>query len=205
MDDLGHLLEDFKRCEALYLDFDGVFTDNTSSVGWACDEWAYGCRVEKREERCVRSHTDGLGLSRLREATGIRCAVVTSQVADYVVACCDKLSLPVERVRRSMGGEGKLASGKARILARLFEEHGLNPDNVCFVGNDAPDVEALRMCGLSVAVADAEPCARWAAKHLTHRPGGRGALRDLCDLILQAKTGSLDEGDWNDDGVYRIG
>jgi len=197
---LKTVLEDFKRCEALYLDFDGVFTDNTSSVGWARDRCGDATNI--RDERCVCSHTDGLGLSRLREATGIRCAVITSQVADYVAARCDKLGLPVEKVRRSMGGEGKLASGKATILGCLFKEHGLNPDNVCFVGNDAPDVEALRMCGLSVAVADAEPVALAAAKYVTDREGGRGALRDVCDLILQAKTGAFKNDDeWRSYGV----
>jgi len=200
------IVEAFAKCEVLLMDFDGVFTDNTSSVGWAelYDPSPYAKR-RYRDERCVCSHADGLGLSRMREVTDIPCLVITSQIAGYVAARCEKLNLEVVNVERSMGGEGNLARGKMKILQDLVKRFRIGTENICFVGNDAPDVDVLLSCGLSVAVADSEPAALMAAKYVTEREGGCGALRDVCDLILHAKTGQLGEGEWYEYGVSDIG
>jgi 3-deoxy-D-manno-octulosonate 8-phosphate phosphatase (KDO 8-P phosphatase) len=58
------------------------------------------------------------------------------------------------------------------------------PAVACYVGDDVNDLPALRVVGIGVAVADAVPIVRRAARYVTRAPGGRGAIREVCDLIL---------------------
>ena len=78
-------------------------------------------------------------------------------------------------------------SDKLAVYGSLLEQTGLNTDQVCYVGDDLPDVKVLRQCGLAVAVADACVEAREAAHHVTLRPGGRGAVREVIELILRCQ------------------
>ena len=63
----------------------------------------------------------------------------------------------------------------------------MSPEEVCFVGDDIPDVPVLRKCGLAAAVADACPEVRKLAHYVTHCPGGRGAVREVIELILRVQ------------------
>src|SRR5699024_900204 len=71
----------------------------------------------------------------------------------------------------------------AHILSAWIESNGLDPARVAYVGNDINDLEAFDVVGWPIAVADAHPKVLAAARVVLDRPGGRGAVREVCDLI----------------------
>jgi N-acylneuraminate cytidylyltransferase len=76
---------------------------------------------------------------------------------------------------------------KGRALRQVLEQKNIRAENVIYVGNDVNDLPCFEIAGWSVAVADAYPEVLRAADHILSKPGGHGALRELCDLILQKK------------------
>jgi 3-deoxy-D-manno-octulosonate 8-phosphate phosphatase (KDO 8-P phosphatase) len=86
------------------------------------------------------------------------------------------------------------ASSKVSAFATLLDGQGLSAEQVAFVGDDQADVPVLCRCGLAVAVADACPEALWVAHHVTRRPGGRGAVREVIERILRCQ-GLWPQGD----------
>lgn len=146
------------------LDFDGVFTDNRALL------------FEDGSEAVLVSRADGLGLERLR-ALGVPLLVLSGERAPVVAARCAKLGLAC-----LSGVADKLAALKAWIA-----ENGLDPRRVLYVGNDANDLACLRHVGCAVAVGDALPEARAAARLRLRAPGGNGAIRELADLLCAAE------------------
>jgi 3-deoxy-D-manno-octulosonate 8-phosphate phosphatase (KDO 8-P phosphatase) len=123
---------------------------------------------------------DGLGISLLRQS-GVEVAVISGRVSksvDYRMA-----SLGIERVFQ--GQKNKLAAYDS-----LREELGLLPEQTAHVGDDLIDLPLLRRVGLAVAVADAHPAILPFVHWRTGQPGGAGAAREVCDLIMEAQ-GSL--------------
>ena len=145
----------------LVLDFDGVLTDNRVLVNQDGIEAVF----------CHRG--DGWGLARLREA-GVEVFVLSTEKNPVVAARCRKLDLPYLH-----GCDDKVAA-----MHQLLGERGVAPEAAAFVGNDANDLGALGVVGWPVAVADAVPAVRAAARWVTRRPGGYGAVREVCDWIL---------------------
>lgn len=149
-------------------DFDGVFTDNRVMVT------QHGVEAVS----CWRS--DGLGLSRL-QAAGVRCLILSTEKNPVVSARADKLKLPC------LQG----IDDKAEALLAYAREQGLEPERVAFVGNDINDIPAFEVVGVPIAVADAYPEVFPHVMHRTQRPGGLGAVREVCDLIIQAQQGTI--------------
>lgn len=83
------------------------------------------------------------------------------------------------------------ARGKRRILEQYCAQNGLSLEEVCFIGDDIPDVPAIKAAGLGVAPADAVPEAIEAADFVSSRPGGHGCIRETIELILR------DRGLWH--------
>jgi N-acylneuraminate cytidylyltransferase len=150
----------------LALDFDGVMTDNRVWVDQAGTE----------SVACYRG--DGWGIARLKEA-GVEVCVISTETNPVVSARCRKLN-----VAAFQGCADKLAP-----LQSLARERGLGPEQVAYVGNDVNDLECLQWVGLPIAVADAVPQVRAAARFVTTQLGGRGAVREVADWILSAKGG----------------
>ena len=145
-------------------DFDGVFTDNT----------VYVSQVGVESVRCWRS--DGLGLARLR-SVGVQALIISTEANPVVSARAEKLSLPCKQ-----GVEDKAAA----ILA-VCDELKIDPQQTMFVGNDINDIPAFRSVGIPVGVADAYPETYEYILHRTRKPGGFGAVREICDLVFNAK------------------
>ena len=76
---------------------------------------------------------------------------------------------------------------KAAAITDLLKRHALSVPEVCYVGDDVGDLPAMRLVGLPVAVADAVSEVRNAAAYVTRAGGGRGAIREICALILSAR------------------
>ncbi len=148
--------------ELLVFDFDGVFTDNRVYV------------LEDGREAVACNRGDGMGLSMLREA-GVPMVVLSTETNKVVDARCRKLRL---ECRHGL-------SDKREALRAVAREKGVNLENVVYVGNDVNDVECMEAVGFSIAVADAHAAAREKSDFLLSQRGGDGAVRELCDLILQ--------------------
>lgn len=157
-----------KQCQAIELilsDVDGVLTDG------ALDFNNEGIESKRFHIR------DGQGI-KLWQRSGGRFGMVTGRNSHIVNLRA--VELGVELVRQ--GTEQKLTAMKD-ILERLQ----LQPEQVCFIGDDLPDLAAVRLAGVGVAVADACPEVRQAADYVTTLPGGRGAVREAIELILKAQ------------------
>ena len=81
-------------------------------------------------------------------------------------------------------------SDKSVVLRKLQEQHGWSVGQCCFVGDDLPDLQGFAVCGLNVAVGDAVPEVKERAHYITAATGGRGAVREVIELILKSR------GDW---------
>ena len=153
------------RVRLLVLDVDGVLTDG---------RLYYGARGETLKVFHVR---DGLGL-KLLIAAGVTAAVITGRRSGMTARRCRELGVP----HLLQGVEDKLAAFR-RLRARL----GVSSSECACVGDDLPDVPLMREVGLSFAVADAHPQARSAAHVITRLRGGKGAVREVCDYLLEAR------------------
>ncbi len=156
--------ERLRRIRLVAFDFDGVFTDNRVYVD-----------QDGREMVCCW-RSDGIGLQRLTEV-GVRAVVISREPNPVVVRRCEKLGIEC-----LAGVKDKLSA-----LKHILEREGIEPEQVCFVGNDTPDIECMRFAGLAVAVRDCHPDVLKEADYVTRNPGGRGAVREICDIIYGAK------------------
>lgn len=152
---------DLSAIRLLVLDFDGVLTDDRVVVH------------QDGSEAVVCHRGDGFGLERLRRRGAVEAVVLSKEENPVVAARCRKLGLACFQ-----GYDDKLPK-----LIALAEERGLDASEVAYVGNDLNDLEAMAWCGVAIAVADARPEVLAAADHVTRRPGGRGAVREVCDLL----------------------
>ena len=146
---------------ALVLDFDGVLTDNRVHVD------------QDGRESVTCSRGDGMGLELLRER-GLPLLVLSKEQNPVVQARCSKL-----KIRCLQGIDHKLAA-----LKRFCAEQNIALERTVYVGNDINDLECLAAVGCGVAVADAHPEAKRQAVLVLRSNGGFGAVRELCDLIL---------------------
>lgn len=152
------------KIKLVALDFNGVFTDNQVYVNQDGREMV----------SCWRS--DGVGLSRLKEI-GVKTVVITTEVNPVVKKRCAKLKIDCVT-----GCRDKLSA-----LKEIMHGQNLSPREVCFVGNDLPDLECLKYVVFPVAVKSSEEEVLKVAKYITKREGGSGAVREVCDIIYRAR------------------
>lgn len=76
---------------------------------------------------------------------------------------------------------------KAKVYQKILKKFKLAQDDVCYIGDDLVDIPVLKRCGFAVAVANAVPEVKSVAHYVTERSGGRGAVREVCDLLLKAQ------------------
>lgn len=145
-------------------DFDGVFTDNT----------VYVSQEGVESVKCWRS--DGIGLARLSDA-GVHACILSTEVNPVVRIRANKL-----KVRCNQGVEDK-----STAILDICKELSISPQQAMFVGNDINDIPAFRVVGVAVGVADAYDEINPHILFKTARPGGKGAVREVCDLVVKAK------------------
>lgn len=78
------------------------------------------------------------------------------------------------------------ASVKTREYAHFLDKHQLKNEEVLYMGDDIPDLEVMRLCGLPCCPADAAPEIKAAATYVSHRKGGEGCVRDVVEQVLKA-------------------
>ena len=146
----------------IVFDFDGVLTDNRVLVH------------EDGSESVWCSRADGLGISMLLEK-GIPMMVLSTEENPVVGARCKKLGLLCCQGIRN----------KYQTLKALVEKRGISPKEVIYVGNDVNDLLCMEWVGYSVAVNDADPAVLTKAKLILTKKGGKGAVREFCDWVLE--------------------
>lgn len=155
-----------RRIELLILDVDGVLTDG-------------GLWFGPRGEQLKRFHVrDGHGI-KLLMAAGVQVAVISGRRSAAVKARCRELG-----ITRLVQGIGD----KNRALNDLLKKLSLLESQVACVGDDTPDIPLFVRAGFAVAVRDAHPLALRAAHCRTSLPGGQGAVREVCDWLLAARS-----------------
>lgn len=153
------------RIRLLALDVDGVLSDGRLFF------------AEDGQELKTFDTQDGHGIKMLQSA-GIEVAIITGRTTQLVQRRAANL-----KIRHLLQGrEDKLVA-----LKELIGELGYELDEVAYVGDDWPDLPAILAAGLGVAVANAHSELRTRADHVTTLTGGRGAVREVCDLLLYAQ------------------
>jgi len=149
----------------LVLDVAGVLTDG---------RLYYGPRGEVLKVFDVK---DGFGIKQLMRA-GVAVAIISGRRSPAVTRRARELG-----IRHVFQG----AHDKLAAFERLRRRLKLQAYQCACVGDDVPDVPIMRVAGLAFAVADAHPAAIQAAHMATPSSGGRGAVRDICDLLIAAR------------------
>ena len=132
---------------------------------------------ENGNEYKVFNVQDGLGLVMLREA-GIKVAVISARFSSIVTNRMAELG--VEHIL-----QGK--RNKQDALSSLTTHLGLENAQTSYTGDDIIDLPAMSDAGLGIAVADAHPRVKELADWVTENPGGRGAVREICELLLESQ------------------
>ena len=147
--------------KVLFLDFDGVMTDNRV---WTDQDG---------RETVAASRGDGFGIQLLKKE-GVETVVISKEMNPVVAARCKKLGIEYQQG----------IDDKTGILKREQAKRGVAAAETIFVGNDLNDLPVFPLVGWGVAVADAHPEVLQKADFVLSKNGGYGAVRELCDLIL---------------------
>lgn len=169
MEVLDNARERASRIKLMAFDVDGVLSDGSL---FYTDE---GVEIK------AFNSLDGLGLNLLRKA-GISLAVITGRNTRCVEARMRHLGIEL----LFQGVKNKLET-----MHELLGKLGLEPEEAGFMGDDIIDLQVMAACGFSAAPADAHDLAKRHARLISGKNGGRGAVREVCEFILDAQ-GKLD-------------
>lgn len=156
---------DFSQIALFACDVDGVMTDG----GLYFDDVGHHFRRFDIK--------DGMGMILLRKA-GVHLALISGASSDAMRARA--ASLGVQEVHLGIGDKGA-------CLRALAQKLGLPLERVLYMGDDVIDLPALRIAGVACAPRDAIEEVRQCAHYVTSAPGGRGAVREVCELILAGR------------------
>jgi 3-deoxy-D-manno-octulosonate 8-phosphate phosphatase (KDO 8-P phosphatase) len=153
------------RIELLAMDVDGVLTDGRVTIS------------SDGTESKQFSILDGFGLVRLARA-GVHVAWISGRASGSTTSRANELKI-------AHVIQGRLDKGTA--LQELAVKLGLTAAQCAYIGDDTIDVSAIQWAGIGIAVPDAMPSAKNAARYVTRRAGGAGAVREICELIAAAR------------------
>ena len=159
------ILEKAKHIKLVVFDVDGVLTDGSLFFG-----------DDGQEYKAFYSR-DGLGM-KLLQASGVEIGVITARTSQVVIHRMNNLG--IHHIY-----QGRLE--KLSAYEELISELNLTTEQTAYVGDDVVDVPVLKRAGLAIAVQDAHPFVKQHTHWTTPHPGGRGAARDVCELIMEAQ------------------
>ena len=151
-------------------DVDGVLTDGSLFIG------------DDGQEYKAFNSRDGHGMRMLQDG-GVEIAIITGRVSNVVEHRMKDLG-----IKRVYQGKRE----KLPAYEELLKDVQLSHDQVAYVGDDVVDLPVMCKVGLAIGVQDAHPLVKRHAHWITERTGGKGAGRDVCEMILEAK-GKLDD------------
>ena len=153
-----------RKIELVIVDFDGVITDNRVWVD------------QDGREMVAAFRSDSPRVHELQEK-GIEVMILSSEPNPVVMARAKKMG--VEAVH-NVGFQDK-----GRVMREVLEKKNIKAENVVYLGNDLNDLPCFEVAGWAVAVADAFPEVIRKADYVLSKPGGHGAVRELCEIILK--------------------
>jgi YrbI family 3-deoxy-D-manno-octulosonate 8-phosphate phosphatase len=157
--------EQANKISLILSDVDGVLTDG-------------GIIFDNEGIETKRFHIrDGLGI-KVWQRAGLQFGIVTGRSSNVVQIRAQELGIRIVR----QGFEEKLP-----IVRDIISSLALSPDQVCYIGDDLPDIPAMQYVGMPVAVADAAIDVRNAASFISECPGGHGAIREVIERILRTQ------------------
>jgi 3-deoxy-D-manno-octulosonate 8-phosphate phosphatase (KDO 8-P phosphatase) len=156
----------YQQIEMILSDVDGVLTDGLIHLD------------SQGNEAKTFNARDGLAIKSWQEA-GFQFGIITARSSTVVQRRAAELGIRIVQ----QGCEAKLPAARS-----IANEHGWRLDQVCYIGDDLPDLPVIQEVGLGVAVADAAPEVRRAADLVMQRSGGAGAVRELVEILLKAKN-----------------
>ena len=162
-------MPDFSRVKLFVMDFDGVHTDGkviTDDCG---------------KESVICSRRDGMGLEILRNESDVIACVISKEISQVVAARCRKLKL------KYFQGVND-GAGKSKIFLDLINEFGFKTEETIYMGDDVVDIQPMMLAGIGVAVSDAHPRVKEVASYITLAAGGNGAIREICEIILESRA-----------------
>lgn len=159
------LIEKIKKIRLLVLDVDGVMTDGGLMIG-----------DDGQEYKVFHAH-DGLGM-KLLKASGVQCAIITGRTSNVVKQRAESTGV----AHFYQGAEDKL-----RALYDLMKSTNLRAEQCAFMGDDVVDLPPMLQCGCAFAVPTAPQLVLTHAHYVTEKQGGKGAVREVCDLIMQTQ------------------
>jgi len=159
------LLARFKNIKLLVLDVDGVMTNGGLTIG-----------DDGQEYKTFHAH-DGLGM-KLLKASGVEMAIITGRTSNVVKKRAESTGV----AHFYQGAEDKLAA-----FNDLVSKSGLQASQCAFMGDDVVDLPPMLKCGLALAVPDSPSLVLKYAHYVTAKSGGHGAVREVCELIMQAQ------------------
>jgi 3-deoxy-D-manno-octulosonate 8-phosphate phosphatase (KDO 8-P phosphatase) len=149
----------------IVFDFDGVFTDNRVIT------------AQDGSESVICWRSDGIGLTRLIKL-GVRAIILSTETNSIVSVRASKLKIHcIQSVE-----------DKATAILEICNKYDISPNDTMFVGNDINDISAFSSIGFPVGVADSYDEVNPYILFRTKKPGGFGAVREICDLVYRAKV-----------------
>lgn len=156
-----------KKIKVVLMDVDGVLTN-----GWL---WHFVRGAELVELKGVHTQ-DSIGLHWMAQY-GLRTGCISGRNSQGIAE-------RFKMLEASWVFQGRL--DKAAVFKQICEEAKVTPDQVAYIGDDIPDVPVIKLAGLGIAVANARPEVKAAAKLVTKAKGGDGAVREVAELLLKA-------------------
>jgi len=166
LSDINSILKKAASIKLAVFDVDGVLT-NGELIFTESDE----------EQKVFHAH-DGLGLAMLKRS-GCEVAIISARSSKIVSRRMAELGI----TRVYQGQHNKRA---AMIL--ILDELNVKKAEVAYTGDDLVDIPAMKTAGLGIAVANAHPLVKEQADWVTEKPGGAGAVREVCELILRGQS-----------------
>jgi 3-deoxy-D-manno-octulosonate 8-phosphate phosphatase (KDO 8-P phosphatase) len=158
------ILQRAKRVRLLIFDVDGVLTDGSLFIG------------DDGQEYKAFNSRDGHGIKMLQKH-GVTVGIITGRTSQVVAHRMANLGI-------SHVYQGKLE--KLPAFEELIAELGVTPEQTAYVGDDVVDLPVMRRVGLAIAVQDAHALVKQHSHWQTPHGGGRGAARDVCELLMEA-------------------
>lgn len=159
------LKERARKIKLILMDVDGTLTDGTIFV------------LPDGEETKAFNVRDGLGILMAKQA-GIKTGVISGKTSRILLHRARRLRL--DEVHEGI-------QDKKVVLEEIMQRHGLQPQEVAYIGDDLGDLEVLKSVGLAAAVADAHPLVKQHCHYICQAEGGRGAVREFIEFILSAQ------------------
>ncbi len=160
-----------KKIKLAAFDIDGVMTDGSLIY------------LPDGNQAKAFNAKDGLGVVMINKA-GIKTAIITAKESQAVIERAKTLDI----TKLFMNQKNKMLA-----LDEICKEFSLKYDEIMYMGDDLPDIEILKSCGLSVCPNDAVDEVKDICDIVTEKSGGRGAVREVCDFLLKVNGVSFDD------------